>query len=126
MKVRPFAAAALSTSLLCAGFASGAPATASEASGASEASKWPTTFRLDAETLDGGQQIVSVTLDLPSGTRVDADSLARDTFAVRAKGVNPYRGAETGSFVGAYDAARTVTGVLLNRAGDVAPATSRR
>lgn len=122
MKVRPFAAAVLSTSLLCAGLAAGAPATASEASEASQASqasKRPTTFRLDAETLDGGQQIVSVTLDLPAGTGVDAGSLARDTFAVRAKGVNPYRGAATGRFVGAYDAARTVTGVRLNRAGDV-------
>ena len=46
-------------------------------------------FDLNARVLDGGEQVVAVTLDTSGLGRVDARSLSVDSFTVHAKGVSP-------------------------------------
>ncbi|GMA38511.1 PHB depolymerase family esterase [Mobilicoccus caccae] len=115
MKVRLFVSAVVSGLVVTGGVV---PASASGGAQAPPAER-PTTFLLDARVLDGGQQVVSVTLDLPEQMKVDPRSLTPSTFTVRAKGANPARGADTARFAGEYDLQRQVTGVRVNRAGDV-------
>lgn len=123
MKVRLFVSAVVSGLVVTAGVLPASGAGVAGASGAVEepggTGKRTTTFLLNASVLDGGQQVVSVTLDVPERMRVDPGSLNPSSFTVRAKGVNPARGADSATFVGAYDTARQVTGVRVNRAGDV-------
>ncbi|SDT40864.1 prolyl oligopeptidase family serine peptidase [Microlunatus soli] len=66
------------------------------------------TFTLDAEVLDGGEQVVAVTIDASALPAIDASSLAVDTFSVHAKGTNPLTGTV------AYDLDRSVTAVRLD------------
>ncbi len=74
-----------------------------------------TEFTMNAEVFDGGQQIVSLTLDT-QGYGVQRSSLDVDTFSVHATGTNPY----PEEFVlGTFDADRTVTDVHLDRAGRI-------
>lgn len=74
-------------------------------------------FLLGARVLDGGQQIVSLTLDTPDG--VDPASLTAGTFTVHAKGVNKYSGLQKSQVAGEFDVDRKVTGARLNLDGDV-------
>lgn len=62
-----------------------------------------TTVDLHAEVLDGGEQVVSVTLRSTALAPVRPDSLAADTFAVHVRATSPLDGAL------AYEQDRTVT-----------------
>lgn len=93
-----------------------APATLSTAA---PAARWDSTsFVMNAKVLDGGQQVVSLTLDT-AGRTVDPRSLTASTFRVRAKGVNPYAGLAPSEVAGTFDVQRTVTGAHLDRSGDI-------
>ncbi len=72
-------------------------------------------FTLDAQVLDGGQQVVSLTLET-SDLGIDAASLAADTFSVHAKGTSPFASLTD---VAGFDMAREVTGASLNADGDI-------
>lgn len=77
----------------------------------------PVPFRPDAKVLDGGQQIVSLTLDT---TRLDIlpSSLTPATFTVHATGTDPH-GLDPGTVSGAYDVDRKVTAVRLDARGRI-------
>lgn len=75
-------------------------------------------FRLDAETLDGGEQVVSVTLET-RGLRIDPDSLTTGTFAVHAKATSPIELAPGDLIFSEYDLDRTVTAARVDRHGDI-------
>lgn len=75
------------------------------------------TFTLNAKVLDGGQQIVSVTLNTHRKGIV-ASSLNTGTFGVHAKGVDPY-GLDPTTVFGTFDLDRTVTGVRLDKRGNI-------
>jgi predicted peptidase len=75
-------------------------------------------FQLNARVIDGGQQIVSLTLET-SRYRINPRSLSVNTFQVHAKGTNPYTSLDPSTVFGTYDQYRTVTGVRLDRDGDI-------
>lgn len=93
-----------------------APATTAEArpraTGATE-------FTLDAEVLDGGQQVTSVTIDGRGLRRIDPHSLSTDTFAVHAVGTLPVPVPDDEVAFSTYDVDRQVTGVRLEESGDI-------
>ena len=70
-------------------------------------------FTLDAVTLDGGEQITSLTIGTSRLGPVDPASLSTGTFGVHVTATNPVTGAV------AYDLDRTVTGARLDRRGDI-------
>ncbi|MCA0296757.1 MAG: prolyl oligopeptidase family serine peptidase [Actinobacteria bacterium] len=77
------------------------------------------TFTLNAEVLDGGQQVVSVTIDA-GRLGIKASSLDTDTFTVTATGTNPYTSLDPATVFGTYtDVTRTVTGVHLDGRGRI-------
>jgi predicted peptidase len=73
-------------------------------------------FVLDAVTLDGGEQVISVTLDTSRLGRIDPASLTTSTFSVHAKATSPIA---TGSQVVGYDLDRPVTAARLDRHGNI-------
>ncbi|MFB9684581.1 hypothetical protein [Amycolatopsis plumensis] len=73
-------------------------------------------FTLDAETLDGGEQITSVTLRTARIGPIDPASLTTGTFRVHAKATSPI---DTGGQDIGYDLDRPVTAVRLGHHGDV-------
>lgn len=75
-------------------------------------------FTLDAKTIDGGQQVVSVTLDTDR-YKINPKSLDVNTFTVQAKGTNPYTSLDPATVMGTYDRYRTVTSVKLDKTGDI-------
>ncbi len=75
-------------------------------------------FTLNAEVLDGGQQIRSLTIDT-KGLGIKRSSLSTDTFSVHATGTNPYTSLDPATVFGTFDVDRTVTGVRLDRAGRI-------
>lgn len=77
-----------------------------------------TAFQLNAHVFDGGQQVVSLTLEA-SRYRISPRSLSVNTFQVHAKGSNPYTSLDPSTVFGTYDQYRTVTGVRLDRDGDI-------
>jgi predicted peptidase len=70
-------------------------------------------FRLDAYTLDGGEQVVSVTLRTGRLGPIRRDSLTPGTFTVHAKATSPVPGGA------GYDLDRTVTAAKVDRDGDI-------
>lgn len=62
--------------------------------------------------LDGGEQVVAVTLDT-SGLGIDPASLTADTFTVHAKATSPVPLASGDVMYSLYDADRVVTGARL-------------
>lgn len=74
-------------------------------------------FRLDAEVLDGGEQVVSVTLAAAKLGPIDRSSLTTGTFTVHAKATSPLPAGDT--VLGTYDLDRAVTAVKVNNAGDI-------
>jgi poly(3-hydroxybutyrate) depolymerase len=66
-------------------------------------------FVLNAVTLDGGEQVTSVTLDTSRLGPIDPASLTTSTFSVHATATNPITGAV------AYDLDRAVTDARLDR-----------
>jgi predicted esterase len=73
-------------------------------------------FVLDAETLDGGEQITSLTLDTSRTGPIDPASLTTATFSVHAKATSPID--TDGQDIG-YDLDRTVTAARLDRRGNI-------
>jgi predicted peptidase len=73
-------------------------------------------FVLDAVTLDGGEQVTSVTLDTSRIGPIDPASLTTSTFSVHAKATSPI---DTGGQVVGYDLDRPVTAAQLDRRGNI-------
>ena len=73
-------------------------------------------FVLGAETLDGGEQVTSVTLDTSRLGPIDPASLTAGTFSVHAKATSPI---DTGGQTVGYDLDRTVTAARLDHRGNV-------
>src|SRR5690349_8493196 len=76
-------------------------------------------FVLDAETLDGGEQVVAVTLDTSRLGPIDPAGLTTSTFAVHAKATSPIPIAEGDQIFSEYDLDRPVTAIRLDRRGDI-------
>jgi len=75
-------------------------------------------FVLNAVTLDGGEQVTSLTLDTDRLGPIDPASLTTGTFGVHVTATNPVTGTV------AYDLDRTVTDARLDRRGDIVLALS--
>ncbi len=73
-------------------------------------------FVLDAVTLDGGEQVTSVTLDTSRLGSIDPASLTTGTFSVHAKATSPI---DTGGQAVGYDLDRTVTAARLDQRGNI-------
>ena len=77
------------------------------------------TFSLNAKVLDAGQQIVSLTIRT-GRLGIKASSLSTSTFSVKATGTNPYISLDPATVFGTFkDVQRTVTGVHLDRQGNI-------
>lgn len=72
-------------------------------------------FVLDAKVLDGGEQVVSLTLDTRRLGPIDPSCLTTDTFGVHAKAASPFEVAASDVMYNLFDGDRTVTGVRLDR-----------
>lgn len=93
---------------------SAVPADAHKSPPSAEAS-----FTLNAKVLDGGQQIVSLTINAPR-LGIRPSSLTTDTFSVVATGTNPYTSLDPATVFGTFtDVERTVTDVRLDRRGRI-------
>ncbi|MDG4825300.1 prolyl oligopeptidase family serine peptidase [Asanoa sp. WMMD1127] len=90
------------------------PAAAAQAGG-----RTAVRFTLDARTLDGGEQVTSVTLDTSRLGRVDPASLTTGTFTVHAKATSPIPIAPGDQIFSEYDLDRPVTAARLDRRGDI-------
>ncbi|GAA2555250.1 hypothetical protein GCM10010435_27250 [Winogradskya consettensis] len=76
-------------------------------------------FTVNAETLDGGEQVTSLTLATGRLGRVDPASLTTGTFSVHVKATSPVPVAPGDQIFSEYDLDRVVTGVRLDRRGNV-------
>ncbi|WP_045739781.1 prolyl oligopeptidase family serine peptidase [Actinoplanes rectilineatus] len=74
-------------------------------------------FRLEARTLDGGEQVVAVTLATAKLGRIDPATLTSGTFAVHATATSPLGADDV--VLGTYDMDRVVAAARLDRHGDV-------
>jgi predicted esterase len=73
-------------------------------------------FTLDAETLDGGEQVTSLTLGTSRIGPIDPASLTTGTFGVHAEATSPI---DTGGQDVGYDLDRPVTAARLDRRGNI-------
>ncbi|WP_251152431.1 PHB depolymerase family esterase [Cellulosimicrobium sp. Marseille-Q4280] len=78
-----------------------------------------TTFTLDAEVLDSGEQVTGITIDAHRLRTIDPASLSTGTFTVRAVGAYPDDVDRGGRPQQVFDVERTLTGVELTRSGDI-------
>ncbi len=76
-------------------------------------------FVLNAEVLDGGEQVTSVTLHTARLGPVEPTSLTTDTFTVHAVATSPVPVAADDVIFSEYDLDRLVTAVRLDRRGDI-------
>lgn len=76
-------------------------------------------FTLNAQVLDGGEQVTSITLATSRLGRIDPASLTVDTFTVHAKGTSPIPVAADDQIFSEYDLDRTVTGIRVNHHGNI-------
>ncbi|MDH6589726.1 putative peptidase [Streptomyces sp. SAI-133] len=76
-------------------------------------------FALNAQVLDGGEQVTSITLETARLGPIDPACLTTDTFSVHAKAVSPFPVAPDDIIFGEYDLDRTVTAVRLDHRGDI-------
>jgi predicted esterase len=76
-------------------------------------------FTLNAETLDGGEQVTSVTLATSRLGRIVPASLTIDTFTVHAKATSPIPIAPGDQIFSEYDRDRTVSAVRLDDHGNI-------
>lgn len=81
-------------------------------------------FTLDAEVLDGGEQVTSVTLDTSRLGPVDPASVTSTTFTVHAKATSPIPLAPGDQIFSEYDLDRPVTAARVDRRGNVVLALS--
>jgi predicted peptidase len=102
--------------------ATGAVAAGAFVPGAASARRHPTDsvrFTLNAEVLDGGEQVVSITLHTGRLGPIDPASLTPGTFTVHAKATSPIPVPPGDLIFSEYDLDRTVTAVRLDRWGDI-------
>jgi predicted esterase len=76
-------------------------------------------FTLGAETLDGGEQVTSVTLATGRLGRIEPASLTTGTFTVHARATSPIPIAPGDEIFSEYDLDRTVTRARLDHRGDI-------
>jgi predicted peptidase len=76
-------------------------------------------FRLNAEVLDGGEQVTSLTLDTSRLGRIDPAGLTTGTFTVHAKATSPIPLAAGDTIFSEYDVDRPVTAIRLDRHGNI-------
>ena len=76
-------------------------------------------FRLDAEVLDGGEQVTSITLNTARLGPIDPASLTTGTFSVHAKATSPIPIAAGDLIFSEYDLDRPVTAVRLDHRGNI-------
>jgi predicted peptidase len=76
-------------------------------------------FRLNAEVLDGGEQVTSITLHTARLGPIDPASLTTGTFSVHAKATSPIPIAPGDQIFSEYDLDRPVTAIRLNRRGNI-------
>lgn len=76
-------------------------------------------FTLNAATLDGGEQVVALTLHTARLGPIDAASLSTGTFRVHAKATSPIPLAPGDQIFSEYDLDRAVTAARLDRRGDI-------
>ncbi|GAA1643538.1 prolyl oligopeptidase family serine peptidase [Actinoplanes couchii] len=88
------------------------PAAAARAGGRTAASL---KFVLNARTLDGGEQVTSITLDTSRIGPIERSSLTAGTFAVHVTATSPVAAANDPG----YDLDRTVTAARIDRSGDI-------
>src|SRR4051812_42568598 len=75
-----------------------------------------TGFVLNARTLDGGEQVVSVTI---KAAGIDPASLSTSTFKVHAKAVSPIPIGAGDQIFSEYDLDRPVTAARLDQHGNI-------
>jgi predicted peptidase len=76
-------------------------------------------FTLNAEVLDGGEQVTSITLNTARLGPIDPASLTTGTFSVHAKATSPIPLAPGDLIFSEYDLDRPVTAIRLNRRGNI-------
>jgi len=76
-------------------------------------------FTLNAETLDGGEQVTSLTLHTGGLGRIDPASLTTGTFRVHARATSPIPLAPGDQIFSEYDLDRAVTAARLDRHGAI-------
>ncbi|MDQ1023031.1 putative peptidase [Streptomyces umbrinus] len=76
-------------------------------------------FTLNAQVLDGGEQVTSITLNTARLGPIDPASLTTATFTVHAKATSPIPIADDDAISGEYDLDRTVTAVRLDHRGNI-------
>jgi len=76
-------------------------------------------FVLNAEVLDGGEQVTSVTLDTARLGPIDPASLTTGTFGVHAKATSPIPVAPGDQIFSEYDLDRSVTAARLDHRGNI-------
>lgn len=76
-------------------------------------------FQLNAEVLDGGEQVTSITLDTAGLGPIDPASLTTGTFSVHAKATSPIPIAPGDQIFSEYDLDRPVTAVRLDHRGNI-------
>ena len=76
-------------------------------------------FTLNAEVLDGGEQVTSITLDTARLGPIDPASLTTGTFRVHAKATSPIPIAAGDQIFSEYDLDRPVTAVRLDHWGNI-------
>lgn len=76
-------------------------------------------FALNAQVLDGGEQVTSITLNTARLGPIDPASLTTATFTVHAKATSPIPIADDDAIFSEYDLDRTVTAVRLDHRGNI-------
>ncbi|GAA2333608.1 prolyl oligopeptidase family serine peptidase [Streptomyces kunmingensis] len=76
-------------------------------------------FTLNAQVLDGGEQVTSITLETARLGPIDPAGLTTATFGVHAKASSPFPLAAGESIGGEYDLDRTVTAARLDNRGNI-------
>jgi len=76
-------------------------------------------FRLNAEVLDGGEQVTSITLHTDRIGPIDPAGLTAGTFGVHAKATSPIPIAAGDVIFSEYDLDRPVTAARLDRRGNI-------
>ncbi len=76
-------------------------------------------FTLNAEVLDGGEQVISITLHTARLGPIDPASLTTGTFRVHAKATSPLPIAAGDLIFSEYDLDRPVTAVRLDHWGNI-------
>jgi poly(3-hydroxybutyrate) depolymerase len=100
----------------------GAAAAGVSLPGAAYAGAHPSTsvrFRLDAEVLDGGEQVTSITLNTARLGPIDPASLTPGTFSVHAKATSPIPVAADDLIFSEYDLDRQVIAARLDHHGNI-------